>query len=394
MDNIQLPDFNVEFDFQNDFTDGENSVINQILTNPIESTELFEADDTFSGGGGGGGQFNSSSFLEYLCQDSSTFNDDILSHHFSGSESVTYDSGFTQVGYELETFATDSSGMDAVAADQNFDFDWTTFLDESSQESDNPSKSVSPTYDVQNSFQDNENVICDNGFVYQELKTLDVPQLYSDLNQTFDLTNMKEYEQSIDYSTLADQNDADDEKPIIEHDAPIMNQKVFLMPFEMNESGTQSLYQIATKLKDDPTVMNSMLNQCQNKEQNTNILIPSRPKQIKQKTDRYQTVSEQLNQIKTKEIVLPPIGRKSPRKARKQTPKIDMGNGPVTYSFEIVLHDVMTDGTFNRFCKQKTSMKSPKKSSPSSRPVKSKTKQSGSNDPRSSRRISQKPKTT
>lgn len=402
MDSFQLPDFSFEFDFQSDFTEGENCVIDELLANPIESTDLFDTSTAYQTN-----PASSSSFFDYLCNNSNTIANEISLGNLSTSQLVPYDSGFSQVQYEIDSFANNSSGMVSGAADtatENMNFDWTKFLDESSADGNSIEAPLqSQPEQIEGHVDDSSGMICDNGCVYQELKTLDIPQMYSDLDQTFDLTGLKERSQCIDYSVLAKENEPNRIVQNNENHSSLTNSKVFLLPFQMNAASTQSLYQMATKLKDNPMMLDSMIRQCANKNQNPKILIPSRPKQVKPKTKRYLTVDEQLKEINTKKIVLPSIGRKLQRQSRKQKPQIDKEKVEVKYSVQIVLEDVMEDGTFgyinndtsiNDNNNQPAPKKSPKskKLSPNSKPAKHQAMQTRS-ESKSNRRTSKKLKT-
>lgn len=335
MENFQLSDFslNFEFDFQHDFTDNENRVIDDILSNPVESVGLFETDTSF-----GDRRTSSSSFFDYLCNDSTPTIDVASLENLSKSQLVPYNGN--QVNHEEINYPAQPDGT----AEQNVNFDWTTFLDESSNQAnviEDVSSSV-PEQSMPNEFSDAGNVICDNGFVYQELKTLDVPQMYTNLDETFGLMDLKAVDESMDYSALvndlkSDQNDQN----TVNSNATSMKQKLFFLPMQLDQMGTEALLHVATKLKNHPFTLNSMLNKCIERNIQTKILIPKRPKQIKQKSDQYLTVNEQLEKIHTKEIVLPTIQPKPEQRKRKEVPKVDKEKVPVAYAFEVVLTNIM-----------------------------------------------------
>ena len=67
MENFNLSDFamDFEFDFQSDFTANENKVIDEILTNRIDSDGIFDEM-----------RENNSSFFEFLCDDTGAINND------------------------------------------------------------------------------------------------------------------------------------------------------------------------------------------------------------------------------------------------------------------------------------------------------------------------------
>lgn len=338
MDQFQIPELSFEFDFQHDFTLGENCVINEILANPIESSDIFATENALTLD-----QSTSSSFFNYLCNDFITTTAGNSSGDLSNNQLVPYDDGFSQVSYDVDSYARESNGIDCNAANQNVNFDWTKFLDESSADgSVIESVPESQVEQVQYNHTGGSGMICENGYVYQELKTLDIPQMYSDLNQTFDLMRLKEHDKAIDYSAFDNETEFSHKQPNNNPNSASIDSKVFLLPFQLNESGAQSLLQIAEKLKDDPTAIHSMVS-----EQNSKLLIPSRPKQIKEKSMRYLTVNEQLHQIRTKEIILPSIERKPQQRKRKQKPKIDKEKAPVQYTLKIILEDIMENGNFS-----------------------------------------------
>lgn len=345
MDNFQLGDLNLnfDFDFQHDFTDDENRVIDDILANPGESSGLFRAQPPFDENRTG-----SSSFFDYLCNDSGSTNDAaLLEHNLSNSQMVTFNSDSNQCEtHEVVNFPAESEGMTDI---QNVNFDWTTFLDESPTQENVPEQptSIVPPADepVQNDSIDSSNMICDNGFVYQELKTFDVPEMYANLDQTFGLVDLRKINESMDYSVFENEQQVDQNDSNIGNSsaAPLLKQKLFLLPLHLNQSGCDSLLQVATKLHNHPFILNSMMNKCDDKEANkTQILLPSRPKQIKQKSERYLPVNEQLERINAEVIVLPSIERKlEQRQKRKETPKIDKEKVPVAFAFEVVLTNIL-----------------------------------------------------
>lgn len=398
MDNFQMSDFNLnfEFDFQHDFTDGENCVIDDILANPVESASLFKTEAFMES------QTSSSSFFDYLCNDSGCTSDvaafDPLANNQLNQSSNT---SLNRMTHEIENFQAESDGIIA----QNVNFDWTTFLDNSSSQENIISdvSPITPDYSVnQSEFIDSRNVICDNGFVYEELKTLDVPQMYTNLDQTFGLMDLKTIDKSLDYSALGNEHQSgQNERNFVNSNASLVKQKIFLMPLNLNQSGRESLLQVATKLKNRPFILNSMLNQCDEKVSQSKILLPSRPKQIKHKSKRYLTVNEQLEEINTKEIVLPMIKLNRQRKKRKEMPKIDMEKVPVAYAVQVVVTKIF-DGSLNRKNNMKTSSQStgkkttkPKKLTTKTTTSKRRTNEDPSfEEPKSNRRTNKKIKAT
>lgn len=340
MDNFTPNDYTLfEFDYQNDFTDGEHRIINDMLGIPVESAKLFETDASFDAS-----RTSSSSFFDYLCNDTGSAGDVAALDNLPENQLKPFESGLNQVGHEVNGYVTESENLNVATVDQDANFDWTTFLDKSPVQDNVIEESPSPTLGVASESVQNEleNVICDNGFVYQELKTLDVPQMYANLDQTFGLMDLKKIDENMDYSSLPTEHQTcQEDRNIINNNAPTMKQKLFLLPMQLNQSGTDSLYKVSRKLKNNPFALNSMLNQCSGTESKIKLLLPSRPKRIKQKSERYLTVNEQLERIHTKEIILPSIAPKMQREKRKEAPKLDKEKVPVAYAFEVVLTNIM-----------------------------------------------------
>lgn len=335
MDNFQLSDLNLnfEFDFQNEFTASENRVIDAILSSSLEETNLFETDTQFEES-----QTNSSSLFDYLCNDVTA--DDISAlDQISNTQFVPFNNDSNQTDYTVQNYSSGSQDMNAVGLNQQMTFDWTTFLDQSQVANnavdEKPTPQSVPVESVQSDSNQTIDVVRDNGFVYQELKTLDVPQMYANLDQTFGLTDLKQIDQHLDYSSLANQRQTDCDFKSMK----TMKRKLFLMPMELNQQGTESVNNIATKLEERPLALNSMLNRCGNDDSTLKVVLPGRPRQIKQKSKRYLTINEQLQQIKTKEIVLPSIKPKIQRR-RKQPPKMDTEKVPIEYAVQVILTDI------------------------------------------------------
>lgn len=344
MDNFHLNDFNLnfEFDFQHDFTDGENRVIDDLLANTVDTTGLFETEPPpFDGN-----RTCSSSFFDYLYNDSASTIDVNSLENLSKSQLVPFNGDLNQVSREVDSYPIQPDGM---VAEQNVNFDWTTFLDESSNQGNaivEAASSVTEESMQIDTIGDSGNVIRDNGFVYQELKTLDVPQMYTNLDESFGLMDLKTIDDNMDYTALANDTQSDqNDQNIVNSNATSMKQKLFFLPMQLNQKGTESLLQVATKVKNDPLILNSMINKCTERESNMKILLPSHPKQIRMKSERYLTVNEQLEQIQTKEIVLPSIEKKQRQKKRKQAPKLDQEKVSVAYAVEIVLTNIMETST-------------------------------------------------
>lgn len=332
MENFQLSDLNLnfQFDFDHDFNDCENSVIDNFLANPDESNGLFDTayvDD----------RTNSASFFDYLCDDSATDIDVTSLENLPKTQLVSFSSDSNQLNHDVDSYPIQQDG---TVAEQNVNFDWTSFLDESSDQTNaTVAAPSSATNDLTfNGIGNTANVICDNGFVYQELKTLDVPQMYSNLDERFGLMDLRTLNNTMDYSALqSDQNDQN----TANSNAPPIKHKLFFLPMDLNQNGTESLLQVATKMNNHSEMLNSMLNKCAAREIDDKILLRSAPKKIKAKAEQYLTVNEQLKLVQTKEIILPKIERKPQPRKRKTTPKVVKDKVPVEYAYELVLTDIL-----------------------------------------------------
>lgn len=389
MENYHLNEFNLdfEFDFQHDFTSGENRVIDDILSNSIPSGEIFEAGQSLMEV-----TREDSSFFEYLCNDSGSASDLGTLEQLPANQLFPVESETNQASYEVANFATESNGTDNTADDQNVSFDWTTFLDKSpSQKSvEEQSSENEPSEPVPI---DRGNVIRDNGFIYQELKTLDIPQMYANLGETFGLADLKKIDERMNYSSLpAERRSNQNDRTAMNNmtNVPLTKKKVFLMPLQMDRKSTESLLNVANNLKCHPDILNSMLSQCSGREFTKEIRLPNRPKQIKQKSQRHLTINEQLERINMKEVVLPMIDQPAIRRERKQILPISMERVPVNYAVEVVLTDINENNILQS--NETTKMPKTKKTSPNTKSSKRENIEL-TEKPKKSRRLSKKMKT-
>lgn len=345
MDNFHFGDFNLsfEFDFQHDFTDNENQVIEDILTNPIESSELFETGESF-----GDTHSHQSSFFDYLCNDSRPVNDIAALDHLSRSQLLPFECNVDhQAADKQHSFANGSNGPEVSSADQNVNFDWTTFLDQSPAQSCSAEEAPSAHQRDDNAsnalVNTNNDMIRDNGFIYQELKTLDVPQMYANLDQTFGLIDLKKIDESMDYSSLTYDNETcrDHRNNMLDlNQTALSKKKVFVMPLQSHPAAVESSRKVGLKLKSHPMILTKMLSQCANQQSEKKVLFPCRPKQIKSKSQRYLTIDEQLRLINTKEIVLPMNGPNSQSQKRKGNLKMDKAKVPAKNNLEEMLANI------------------------------------------------------
>lgn len=309
MDNFPLKDFNLnfDFDFQHDFTDGENQVIDDILTNPVELETLFETD----------APLNDDPTL--------IFDSAVVLQNFPKNQLAT------NIGYmersDQDDFDNFNAGQDPMVAEPNINFDWTTFLESPSIKIQNNISDRPILIDaVQNDWIQINNMICDNDFIYQELNTLDVPQMYANLDHKYSLGELKKIDEGVEYSSLSNgQNDH------INSTSLMKKPHLFLLPFHLNKAGIESVQHVASNLKNRSFRLNVMLDKCDD-----NILLRKRPKQIKQKSNRYLTFKEQMERIKAKEIKLITIDREVPRQKRKQALRFNKEKESVEYAFQSV----------------------------------------------------------
>lgn len=355
-----------EFDFHHDFTTVENRVIDEILTNSIETNGFFEnvqslIDDT---------QNQSSSFFEYLCNDAGSVNDLGTLDQLGQDEFIDVKYNGNQVSHEQET-----NSMSILATDPNVSFDWTTFLDKSSI-NENPIDDQQSIPDHQreiepspNNLIENENVIRDNGFIYQELKTLDIAQMYANLGETFGFGELRKIDEHLSYSTLPIHRQSNQltEPTNNSNRGPLSKKKIFLMPLNLDRKSNESLHHVAESLKNHPLILNAMLQKCDGRIRSTKIRIPTPPKQIKQKSDRYLTINEQLECVNTKEVILPMIKQSTQRRKRKLQIKPCAEKVPIKYAVEMILTDINENTISHSEAVKPPKMK---RTSPNSKPSK------------------------
>lgn len=350
MENFNLSDFTMdfEFDFQHDFTANENQVIDDILKHATEFDVVQE---------------NPSSCFEYFCENSGAVNglarttEQLLQsqQQVFPLENAVNETGFYQHNFPTASTFSNPYQIESTVDEENVvgtNFDWTTFLeDKPSIQSDTVNwQSVNQTIDQKNRT-DQDNLFDssnENGFIYQELNTLDIPKIYDNLGKAFGLDDLKKLDACLDYSSLSmvkhGQLDHDDHA---RRNGLFPKKKVFLMPMELNAESNESLQNVATTLKKHPFVLNSMLNQCDNTKRTEKIELSNGPKQIKQQCERYLSVREGLERIAIKEITIPMIQSSSERRRqRKQITKTDNEKVPIQYAVDIVVTDINRNGTF------------------------------------------------
>lgn len=399
MDNFKLSDFvmDFEFDFQNDFTAIENQVIDEILTNKIETDGMFD-----------GMHENPSSFFEYFCNDSGVVNGLDTAEQFQQQQQqqqqmVSIENVLNQAGFDHTNISTASCEIGASTVDEQnvdgIDFDWTSFLEDKTPGQLIPANEQSTdTNDQQNAISQDKyiiqdigsaNVINDNGFIYQELHCLDVKKMYGTLKKTFGLDDLKKLDKCLDFSTLSttkhptqqdktdDSNDADgiDDELIIDHrSGPLAKKKVFLMPLHMDPQSNEALQNVAAKLKEQPTVLNSILTKCGKSKDAENLVMTDEPKHTTQPSEQCLSTRERLERVAANNnIALPVIKTTSTeRRQRKQIFKIENNKVPIQYAVQIILNDINKSGIFNSVSSMKTvteKLSKVKKQMPKSKPT-------------------------
>lgn len=406
MENYNLDsdlDMDIKFDFQHDFTATENRVMDELLTDQTEADDIFN-----------GMRENPSSYFEYFRQDSNVGIDLDIAEQFQQQPMVSIENGVSQAGFNHAYFSTAPCDNDAsmdVQNDDGIDFDWTTFLADKSPgflsptavaQSSDTNGQQNPALEDSTGSAGSTNVINDNGFIYQELKTLDITRLYGNLCKTFGLDDLKKLDKCFDYSALSTADKRGDhdgdggggggdaEEPLIDH--PIAKKKVFLMPLQMDPQSNAFLQNIATKLTNQPMVLNSIINKCDKSKDAKKLETASEPKKSVQQSEQYLSMRERLARVATKPIALPMINKKTTsteRRPRKQTFKIENEKMPIQYSVQIILHDIRKTAIFNSSSNSKeTATEKPAKvkKMSKSKPTMKKCTETAKAEPKKSRR--------
>lgn len=349
MENFNLSDYTLdfEFDFQHDFTANENQVIDELLTHPTDFDGMQE---------------NGSPRFAFMCEGSSAFNDLMtITEQLPQpqQQTISNETDFYQQNFPTESsFANPceiESAANGVENGDELDFDWTTFLDDkaSIQSETVNGQSTNATTDQQNQTEqdgqlDSSNALDDNDCVYQELNTLDIPQIYDSLDKAFGLNDLKKMDAYVDYASLSMAEDAsqDDHDIALDHTNGLLpKKKVFLVPMELNAESTESLQNVATKLKTHPSILDSMLNQCGNTNKTKKIELSDDPKQIKKQSELCLSIRERLERIAIKEITVATIQPNTQRRHRKQIIEIDSERVPIQFAMDVVVTDINRHGT-------------------------------------------------
>lgn len=331
MDNYQLPDLNLdfEFDFQYDFTAGENHIIDDILANSVETDGLFETGQPLIENS----RIESSSFFEYLCNDSGTSGELGVLDQLPQTQLLPFECNETPASHELLNSANITSQIEITTPTiQDVSFDWTMLIDKSpSQLNVAEEKMIIEQSDSVDSANVVTQMIHENGCIYQELKTLDVAKMHTELRKKFGFDELKKLDDRINYATLSTgwhTSQSDNDTTIAINKVPLTKKKVFILPFE-NGRNRPELQRLTKKFENNPAILNSICNQCENKTNAKKYRLAIRPKQIRQKSERYLTPYEQFTRIDTMKIELPMNNSYGLRRKRKQIINTDKEKVPV-----------------------------------------------------------------
>lgn len=119
------------------------------------------------------------------------------------------------------------------------------------------------------------------------------------------------------------------------------------MPLQLDPQSTESLKNVATKLKKNPMVLNSMLNKCGESKNVEKLELSCQPKRIKQQSEQYLSLRERLERVASKNITLPMIQPSTERRQRKYIFNIEKDKvPPIQFAVQIVLNDINKSGIF------------------------------------------------
>lgn len=306
MEDFQLDDFDLKFDFNQDFDQNENQIMNEILNEPFQigqSTNDFDPSTAVS-------------FLENETNYSTDYFSDSFCN-FTNLDSVNFSTDFPS-SFHLNVVNSSSKEIAETCqtySDANESFDWSTFLQKSPfhevivEENEIP-VDVKPAINSNPIEMENQS---DDAIVYEELQDLNIRQMYNDVKSKFELMELKSLDKNIDYDDLL-------RRPVdaraVSNQKNEKQQKLFFLP--TNYPVHEKTNALMNKLQNDPSIADLLLNQCNATVKNSNkIVIIRQPKQIKQKSTKFLTTSEQLAQIDQKEVNLVTIGKTQVKHLRK-----------------------------------------------------------------------------
>lgn len=307
MDDFQLDDFdlNFDFDFNQDFDRNENQIMNEILNEPFQLESSASDFDSTTAASFLGNETNYS--IEEFSDSPSNFSnlDSVnFSHDYPSSLQLNMEN-YSDISVD-ETYQ--------ISSEANESFDWSAFLQKSPlhevivEENEVP---VDAEPAISNPIEMEK--YNDDGIVYEELQDLNVCQMYNDVKSKFELIELKSIEKNIDYDNLLKR--MIDARAVCNQNNE-KQQKVFFLP--TNYPSDEKTDALMNKLQNDPSIADSLLNQCNTMAKNPNeIVIKRQPKQIKQKSTKFLTTAEQLIQIDRKDVNLVTIEKAQVKHLRK-----------------------------------------------------------------------------
>lgn len=305
MEDFQLNDFDLNFDFNLEFDRNDNQIINEILNEPFQFGSSTSDFDTST----------AASFLRDETNYSIENFSDSLSN-FSNLDSVNFSTDFPS-SFQPNVKNFSSVAVEEtyqISSDANESFDWSAFLHKSPPHEvivEENEKPIDVPSALSNSIKmENQN---DDVIVYEELQDLNVRQIYNDVNSKFELMELKSIDKSVDYDDLL-------KSPI---DARFVcnqknekQQKLFFVP--TNYPVDVKIDALMNKLQNDPSIADSLLNQCNPTAEDSNkIVIKRQPKQIAQKSTNFLTIAEQLARIHRTKVNLVTIEKTHVKHMRK-----------------------------------------------------------------------------
>lgn len=293
-------DYNFAFDFENDFTAAENQIITEVLMEPFG---VFGSDDL--------------GLDSYILPD---------------VDYMPLNNGVDALNDAVEMISNIFPTMDtALPSDSSFQTEPITGNANMIMSYANllePTQSMKiemPTYADAESMiiedEYNENIITEEETSYQNLETVDVPQLYDNLQSTFGLKHLKDINEKLSYPALKaecvqDPVTNENESPI----APEIRWKTYLMPLNRSGSDTESVHQIEQKLRQRPDIVMSIVKRHTHpsKSNEKKIVLVAPPKKTKQPLTEHISVDVKLKENDfNHRVILPRIDISAVRRRRK-----------------------------------------------------------------------------
>lgn len=309
MDNSNLNeiDFNLKFDFNNDFTTAENHVIDELLLESFDSTYGNEVSVDEN-------PLNSLANFNLSCDNLMDEMNVFMDNHSNSSNAAT--DNFPYFPQQSE----DENQMNAmpIIGNGNLMMSWMNCVYQPESIKNDLQMKNADAIGVSN---DN---VCST---YQELETFDIPKLYSDLETVYGLKDLRDIDAYLNYSSLTPEC-SNEKQFIFDESNATKKRKIFLLPIHCDNSETESVKHLGEKLKSRTDILHSIMNRLNDnsisKYKETKILLIASPKQKLQKSERYLSVEQQLNRIENKNVDLPRIKNSIPlQRKRKQSIKCD-----------------------------------------------------------------------